>query len=74
MLFIIFLIKKSDKEFTDIKYDCQLILSYLFIIFVRLTDIYFLRRVLDKDYIKNVIVYSGGISFIILYSAVNTKI
>lgn len=29
-------------------------------IFARLTDIYFLRRFLDKNYITNAIVYSGG--------------
>jgi hypothetical protein len=49
-----------DKQLTEIQSSCRLITDYLLMIFVRLTDIYFLRRILDKDYIKNVVVYSGA--------------
>ncbi|XWV25576.1 hypothetical protein QJ856_gp0178 [Tupanvirus deep ocean] len=44
----------------DIVNTCDIILSNTIKIFARITDIYFLRRFLDKKYITNAIVYSGA--------------
>ena len=44
----------------DISNICDTIFFKTMFLFAELTDIYFLRRFLDKDYITNGIVYSGG--------------
>lgn len=64
------LIKEPIKEYTyyqpttDIIYYISTkfgnLYSILLLVFVLFTDIYFLRRFLDKDYIKNAIVYTGS--------------
>lgn len=50
------------REFiTDINNTLEFIVNEEFIeFFARLTDVYFLRRFLDKDYITNAIVYAGA--------------
>lgn len=46
---------------TDINNTVDFIVTEQFVeFFARLTDIYFLRRFLDKDYITNAIVYAGA--------------
>lgn len=44
----------------DIVNRCELLYSKFVKIFAKITDIYFLRRFLDKNYITNAIVYSGA--------------
>ncbi len=44
----------------DIVNRCEMLYSECIRVFARLTDVYFLRRFLDKDYITNGIVYSGA--------------
>jgi hypothetical protein len=39
--------------------ECEMLYGNLIKAFSRITDIYFLRRFIDKDYITNAIVYSG---------------
>ena len=54
----------SGKEIRQINIDifniCEDIHTDMTFYFVRLTDIYFLRRFLDKDYVTNGIVFSGA--------------
>lgn len=46
---------------TDIENRCDfLVTEYFTEYFARLTDIYFLRRYLDKDYITHAVVYTGA--------------
>lgn len=52
------IINKIIRDMYDMPND--LIYKYLIPIFARFTDIFFLRRFLDKSYITNTIVYSGA--------------
>lgn len=61
--------KISNHDFTDAEYRYIIVKLYndtethmldLTEVFARLTDIYLLRRILDKDYITNIIAYAGG--------------
>lgn len=43
----------------SLKLKFQYIKDYLITVFAHITDLYFLRRLLDKNYIENAIVYTG---------------
>lgn len=50
---------KFKKIFYKIKIKCELIDNYMWNAYANLTDLYLLRRLLDKDFITNGIVYTG---------------